>query len=1101
MFVRAIDHECSSWGIGKAEHMDNDHARVLFFDSPVTEPILVELPSRNLQKVDLSKETRIYWQDDIDASWRVGRVLYADSDGAEIRFPNKVDRFLSTEDIYVRWDRPISDPTDYLAHKINETPLFAQARSNFVEALTAQRAACQGMTGLISSIIDIEPHQVEVVRRILQDPVQRYLLADEVGLGKTIEAGVLIRQYVLDDPLGHNVVILVPPSLIAQWRYELVHRFLLEVQLDDSIHVLSLNEPILNLNSLIKCAGMLVIDEAHHISRDRSLYNGLRETITSVPRLFLLSATPVLHNERGFLEMLHLLDPKVYPLEQEEMFRQRIEHRQMLAEIVAGLVPENLLQLDLFLDRLIEHFDQDDLLKNHVERLRVILIDFPEVTDQTYIQALHSLRAHLSETYRLDRRILRNRRNNVPGLTPTRVGVTFIDYSSNLSESLVIEIERWRSHVVAEIYGSEDTPKNLEIAKWFSVLISSLLTDPDCIVELVNTRIKLLENSGGDSVESISSEIPYLIDVLNAAQGVVDETDRYAALANYLKQEVGSNTKFVIFCSEAGVADRLVTYLEQHQESKVERHVDYMAEDAMESPPWLKFLDDPDHRILVCDSHAEEGLNLQGGDKVIVHFDLSMAPNRIEQRIGRVDRYGSGSAIRSLVLRCIDNPFEMTWASFLDKGLGVFRYSIASLQYLIEDEISRLSRMLLIDGLEAITLLTESMSGSNGLVEKELRRIDEQDDLDALTVPPEESLDELFDVDSDWRGFSQSVDQWLVATLRMGKVSGPNVGHIPDTIFRFRMNCSDRGVHTLLPLSKFIMHFISTLDVDARQSSSRNLITFPYTCRRETALMRSSLENNVRLLRLGEPFLDGLVTLTSQDDRGRSVAMWRHVPGYKADEKADIFIRFDFIVDADIDKAADYYSSFGSETFKTARYALARRGDMAFPPFFQTIWLDGSMRLVDDEKLLTILSQPYNKDEVSETNGITYHDKNLNSKRWQDVVELGLPVMDYWSEWVVQARDSADTVLRQHTSMEERSKAAKERAMLTDSGRFAQLKTRVNCSSGTDAEIQKQFLDLELSVANALYEGILHPKIMLDTISAVFISGESLLTTKSHTSE
>ena len=59
-------------------------------------------------------------------------------------------------------------------------------------------------------MIDLEPHQVEVVRRVLQDPVQRYLLADEVGLGKTIEAGILIRQYVLDDPDRHQVVVLVP---------------------------------------------------------------------------------------------------------------------------------------------------------------------------------------------------------------------------------------------------------------------------------------------------------------------------------------------------------------------------------------------------------------------------------------------------------------------------------------------------------------------------------------------------------------------------------------------------------------------------------------------------------------------------------------------------------------------------------------------------------------------------------------------------------------------------------------------------------------------------------------------------------------------------
>lgn len=68
------------------------------------------------------------------------------------------------------------------------------------------------MSGLISSIIDLEKHQYEVVRRVLQDPVQRDLLADEVGLGKTIEAGELMRQYVLDDPDSHRILILAPPG-------------------------------------------------------------------------------------------------------------------------------------------------------------------------------------------------------------------------------------------------------------------------------------------------------------------------------------------------------------------------------------------------------------------------------------------------------------------------------------------------------------------------------------------------------------------------------------------------------------------------------------------------------------------------------------------------------------------------------------------------------------------------------------------------------------------------------------------------------------------------------------------------------------------------
>src|SRR5207245_1171143 len=106
------------------------------------------------------------------------------------------------QSVFVRCEVPIGDPTETLIYKAQETPFFHDRRFAFVRSLIAQRAACRGMTGLLSSRIELYPHQVEVARRILQDPVQRYLLSDEVGLGKTVEAGIVLRQFLLDDPSG-----------------------------------------------------------------------------------------------------------------------------------------------------------------------------------------------------------------------------------------------------------------------------------------------------------------------------------------------------------------------------------------------------------------------------------------------------------------------------------------------------------------------------------------------------------------------------------------------------------------------------------------------------------------------------------------------------------------------------------------------------------------------------------------------------------------------------------------------------------------------------------------------------------------------------------
>ncbi len=210
-------------------HLDLKADVSLYFNSPTDEPVLVIMPAASLRQIEVPAQTRIYWLDPAIGVWRVGRVVDGLGNQFAVRFPNSDERLLPIQDLYVRWDRPITDPTPYLADWVNETPLFADARSGFVHALVEQRVACQGMSALISSVIDLEPHQVEVVRRVLQDPVQRYLLADEVGLGKTIEAGVLIRQYVLDDPEHHKVVVLVPDSLVAQWQDELRRRFLLDL--------------------------------------------------------------------------------------------------------------------------------------------------------------------------------------------------------------------------------------------------------------------------------------------------------------------------------------------------------------------------------------------------------------------------------------------------------------------------------------------------------------------------------------------------------------------------------------------------------------------------------------------------------------------------------------------------------------------------------------------------------------------------------------------------------------------------------------------------------------------------------------------------------
>jgi ATP-dependent helicase HepA len=1076
-FVHVKNPAYSSLGTAKVIDLGATTAAVSWFDSPLSDPIVERVQRSELQAVHLERQTRVYWLDRSADAWRVGRVLDADTDTAQVRFANHDDRILPTEALEVRWDRPVADPCAFLAERITESPAFAEARARFARTMIRQRGACGGMSGLISSVIALEPHQVEVVRRVLRDPVQRYLLADEVGLGKTIEAGVLMRQYVLDDPDGHRILVLAPPALVVQWQRELRARFLLGYALEDSIQVLSLDAAPEQLLEQARWAGMLVIDEAHHLSDNPLLYRTLREAITTTPRLLLLSATPVLHNERGFLEMLHLLDPDVFPLSDEAAFRKRIEHRQGLAEAVAGLVPENLLQLDVFLDDLAARFPDDDGLRGLIDPVRAIAQALPDESDPALAEALSALRAHLTETYRLDRRILRNRRRDLSFLTPRRAGLTRIPYHCVATARLVQAIDAWRTGAAASVYGREGSPGARVLAGFCHQLVAALMTDPAGIADLAESGALC-----SPAADEASDELA------RAAREVQQSEERMRALLDVVQQELQGRAKLVIFCTLPAIADAVAGFLARALPEPVERHRPASG-DADQEQPWEQFCTQPDHRILVCDAAAEEGLNLQGGAKVVIHYDLPLAPNRIEQRLGRADRYGSADPIRSIALCCADDPYATAWADYLEQGLGVFERSIASLQYLIDDELRALTDVLLVEGIDALRALTERTRGPQGTAARELRRIEDQDALDALAVTEDGGLADLDAVDGDWRELAASLRGWLTDILQVETEPDPPKG--PDWFgydpFRFCFRYQSGGQRTLIPMARILSVLLGLLDTDAPGANSRRLKTCWYGCRRPAAQSVGELPEGLHLVRWGDELVDRIQRLMDLDDRGRAAALWRMVPDHVpvSGEVADVFLRFDFIVETDIDLVLREASEPDDWALRTA---LARRGDMALPPFYQRVWIDGDMSPVVDSALLERLEAPYLRAAAAGP----YRDWNLNWKRWPLVEGLGLPVIGAWREWLPRARQAAEVILHRDSDLAKRCERAVADARQSDQGRFAQLRARVRGQVGTDAAATLALLAREERIASGLYAGMRAPQVTLGTVVAVFLSAQPL---------
>ncbi len=1056
MFVSVRAANGSLRGLAKLVERNAQRAAVEFFDAPTLPPRLEEVEARLVDPITLPEQTRVYHFSERLQSWRIGRLIDDHGDAQFIKFPNGQSAILPVTDVFVRCAAPIADPTPFLAAKITETPRFADARSAFVRSVVAQRGASMGMSALLSSAIELEAHQLEVVRRVLQDPVQRYLLADEVGLGKTIEAGILIRQCFLDGGADTQVVVVAPAALAPQWRDELASKFYLGEWLDSSLHVLSMDQTHLVLRYLAN-ATMLVVDEAHHLGRGsdgarREFFDKLVSAAAHLDRVLLLSATPALHNTRGFLEMLHLLDPQTYGLNDEVALREKIDSRQALAQIVASLTPDNALYLDHLLDELQSLFPEDGLLQQEVQALRALSDTMPEEDDPAFVEALGRVRAHLSELYRLHRRVLRHRRRAIGGLTPERAGAEVIDYASEETADLMADLEAWRAEDLASAKPTEVGPR----AALFRTTLERHFEHAAAPPAATSTGM-------GEKADRIAQRL----------SGAEAFRARLIALAEGLRARLGPRRQFIIFCSDPASADQIAAGLAAELGVAVDRH-------DPGSTAWAAFGTDPSRPILVCDRRAEEGLNLQGGNKTIVHWDLPLDPNRIEQRLGRADRYGSGDRVMSLLLRGGGDLYEAAWIDYLNTGLEVFRRSIASLQYLIDETLRDLATRLLEEGADCFSDLTNDSAGPEGLIAHEMRSLDQQDALDALGAPPSALADSLSEVDSDWRDLERDTTAWLETTLMFRRARERADGDPLESPFRYEY--VTRQPHTLVPLEAFVSRCRQAVDMTPAPQRARTVRTYPLAYRRRTVLSRQGRVLGTRLLRYGDPLLSGIYDLAQADDRGRSTAMWRFVPNHQSESLADIYFRFDFMVEADVAAAIEVLSRAGRLT-PAAKAALRRRGDMALAPTFHTLWLDAERAEVRDADLLATLSASY-RPEATDRGG---RDFNLNPQRWKNLARFDLPALSDWPGLCRAARDAAEAELRRRPALTKGLDAAARAAAAADYGRLAQLHTRAQRTGdvGENAE-----LELEGALSEALLQGIRQPRVHLDGLLAVFLSGD-----------
>ena len=182
-----------------------------------------------------------------------------------------------------------------------------------------QLLCLEGLTG-----VEHLPHQIETARKVLRHFRGRVLLADEVGLGKTIEACLLLREYLLRG-LAQRVLILVPTSLVSQWHEELQAKFHLDFTIPprtrqaDRAEYWAETDRVLTSIAFAKSQrradavaaapwDLVIVDEAHHC-KNRSTRNWQLVNALTRRHLFLLTATPVQNNLLELYNLLTLLEP------------------------------------------------------------------------------------------------------------------------------------------------------------------------------------------------------------------------------------------------------------------------------------------------------------------------------------------------------------------------------------------------------------------------------------------------------------------------------------------------------------------------------------------------------------------------------------------------------------------------------------------------------------------------------------------------------------------------------------------------------------------------------------------------------------------------
>jgi superfamily II DNA or RNA helicase len=532
---------------------------------------------------------------------------------------------------------------------------FASGRLLRDAARLSTRAAAGPFRCFGRIAVEPRPYQlVPLMMALKQDPV-RLLIADDVGIGKTIEAALIARE-LLDRGEISSFAILCPPQLAEQWQRELSEKFHLDAELVLSSTVERLER---NLNVgvsvfdrhritivstdfiksdrrasdfALKCPELVIVDEAHGCTlaggagRGRQQRYDLIRKIASNParHVILVTATPHSGNEQAFRSLLGLLNPELDDLPADIDQSERKDIRKKLA---LHLVQRRRADIRHYLEADTAFPQRQD---------KEVTYGFTPAYRKLFDDILAFAREYVTspDSDRRQRRVL-----YWSALALLRC----------VSSSPAAAAATLRSRAAVD---DADEPEQDEVGRR-SVL------DQDDTADHVPTDV----NPGSDSkgfaagVRSRLLAFARQSDALPAA-----EDAKLQGLVKEIKALLRDGFHPIVFCRFIETAEYVARNLREALSAKVqvecvtgllppaerEARIDALGREAA-----AKSI------VLVCTDCLSEGVNLQAHFNAVIHYDLSWNPTRHEQREGRVDRFGQKKvAIRVLTYYGKDNPID-----------------------------------------------------------------------------------------------------------------------------------------------------------------------------------------------------------------------------------------------------------------------------------------------------------------------------------------------------------------------------------------------------------------------------------------------------------